>query len=97
MWHASVSTSGQAHYRALERAARSALRGVGDATAGEWVTRTEDNKGKRFVHLRRRLTGPEARIAGDVRDVRGTAEASIIARRVSLATGIPTGTLLKMG
>jgi hypothetical protein len=53
--------------------AERALRGVGDATLGEWRERPA-----RIVHLRRRLTDAErlafASPALTVRDIRGTPE-----------------------
>ena len=48
-----------------------ALAGVGDASLGEWI----EAGGSGVVHVRRRLSGREARNRGlTVRDIRGTAE-----------------------
>jgi hypothetical protein len=49
-----------------------ALRGVGDASLGEWRERGRSS----VVHLRRRLSDAEREAAGGlgVRDVRGTIE-----------------------
>jgi hypothetical protein len=68
VWHCSVA--GSILKAALEREAERQLSGVGDASLGEW----RDWSGKAF-HIRRRLTGLEQRIVGDVADVRGSDEA----------------------
>ncbi len=72
VWHASVSSRlyGIDHAKYFD-VAELALRGVGDATLGEWR-----EVGGVAVHLRRRLTVAEMRDAGieAVCDVRGTEE-----------------------
>jgi hypothetical protein len=72
VWHASVhGRYGAPVWLVLEEIARVELRGVGDATAGEWAER-----GLTAFHLRRRLTAKEMVAAGitSVCDVRGTTE-----------------------
>lgn len=77
MWHVSVGGPG-----ASWLAAELALRGVGDASAGEWRER-----GEIALHLRRRLSAAEAAIVGPVVDVRGTPDG---ARRVQrMARHVP--------
>lgn len=74
VWHASIcprySSVGAVLATAWE-VADVELRGVGDATLGEWR-----EIGHTAVHLRRRLTVAEMRQGGivDVCDVRGTVE-----------------------
>jgi hypothetical protein len=62
--------------RTLERYARAALDGVGDAEAGEWTEAWQrgPRPGNKAFHVRRRLTPEEAAQVGDVVDVRGTPE-----------------------
>jgi hypothetical protein len=81
VWHASICFHGQrsrAWSEFYERALR-ALRGVGDAEAGEWEEHHISPLSHRLpvLHLRRRLAWPE-QVAFDVlkvRDIRGTPEA----------------------
>lgn len=73
VWHASAASTGALSglgVEFLERKARDALEGVGDASLGEWTEWT----GVAF-HVRRRLTAKEQAIVGPVVDVRGTDEA----------------------
>lgn len=71
MWHASISGRDFNLGRStLERRARAALDGLGDAALGEWT----EMPGPVF-HLRRRLSATEAEAVGPVVDVRGTPEA----------------------
>lgn len=65
MWHASTPASQHA-----ERILEEALRGVGDASRGEWTIRSPQ-----FLHLQRRLTVAEDAVVGPLRDIRGTEEA----------------------
>lgn len=60
----------------LLRICRHTLRGVGDATLGEWaeVSHKPDST---VVHLRRRTTDAEAKVIGPLRDIRNTQEARI--------------------
>jgi len=67
VWHASAMTRNSASARAL---ATLALKGVGDASLGEWW---EHGKA---MHLRRRLSRREAVLVNQVRDIRGTPEES---------------------
>lgn len=72
VWHASARGASESLSWAL---AERALRGVGDASLGEW--RETGHRG--IVHLRRRLTDGERSRAGsrgrlEVRDIRGTEE-----------------------
>lgn len=72
MWHASISGRyGAPQWALLEDLARQELRGVGDASLGEWAER-----GDRVFHLRRRLTDREMAegLIASVVDVRGTDE-----------------------
>lgn len=64
---------------ALARAlAHRALRGVGDASLGEW-----EEQGKHALHVRRRLSLQEqAEAKLDMRDIRGTEEAKRRAAKV---------------
>lgn len=73
VWHASAASTGALlglGTEFLERKAREALEGVGDASLGEWTEWT----GVAF-HVRRRLTEEEQSLVGPVVDVRGTEEA----------------------
>lgn len=70
--------------RTLCSMAIGALRGVGDATLGEWL-----EMGATAFHVRRRLTAEEQLLVGDVVDVRGTPEAD--RRRRPVAGLIPPG------
>ncbi len=73
VWHASAASTGALSglgAEFLERKAREALEGVGDASLGEWTEWT----GVAF-HVRRRLTAEEQATVGPVVDVRGTKEA----------------------
>lgn len=47
------------------------MAGVGDASLGEWVERTS-----KAVHVRRRISEKEQLLVGEVRDIRGTEEAT---------------------
>ena len=82
MWHVSVSPRfarvGRIEGACFEIADRE-LRGVGDATLGQW-----HEVGDMAVHLRRRLTEKEMRFAGiaSVVDVRGTDDATTRIRRM---------------
>lgn len=67
MWHASVS--GISHEHSLA-AALAALRGVGERALGEW----RERGGGTVVHVRRRLSAPEAALVNPLRDIRGTPE-----------------------
>ena len=68
MWHASGRGASSDASLAI---ARRALEGVGDASLGEWI----EAAGSGVVHVRRRVSGREARNRGlVVRDIRGTAE-----------------------
>jgi hypothetical protein len=71
VWHASASARSQSLAWQL---ALTALRGVGEASLGEWR-----EVGERAVHVRRRLTDEERALAGglEVRDIRGTGEEAI--------------------
>jgi hypothetical protein len=78
VWHASAASTGALHWPSfaglgpefLERKAREALEGVGEASLGEWAEWT----GVAF-HVRRRLSAAEEALVGPVMDVRGTEEA----------------------
>jgi hypothetical protein len=71
VWHVSVQDQvGGATRKDLEDVALATLKGVGDASAGEW----QEMPGRTF-HLRRRLSADEAALVGPVIDVRGTVEA----------------------
>jgi hypothetical protein len=83
VWHASVApTAGHIvlkptlHARALK-----ALDGVGDRQH-EWHQWTGF-----AYHIRRRLTAEEAQWVGEVRDIRGTPEASARYRRIAALLG----------
>lgn len=71
MWHASARGATESLSWAM---AERALRGVGNATAGEWRERGPTG----VCHLRRRLTEAERMIGRrdplPVRDIRGTEE-----------------------
>lgn len=69
MWHVSVRATPEAVAWAM---AEQELRGLGDASAGEWRERGEHST----VHLRRRLSDAERAAAGGlgVRDIRGMPE-----------------------
>lgn len=69
MWHASAEA---ANASLAWRMAERALKGVGDPSLGEW--RETGRTG--IMHLRRRLSDQERKIAGDlqVRDIRGSDE-----------------------
>lgn len=73
MWHASVAYHGRLAVpegEFVDRAMR-VLRGVGDASAGEWIEVTS-----RAVHVRRRLSADEVEMSGlTPRDIRFTDEA----------------------
>lgn len=85
VWHASAAPYRLAVSReVLARAAREALSGVGDATAGEW----EEWSGYAF-HLRRRLSAEEARTVGEIMDIRDTPEAD--RRCAAVRSFIPPG------
>lgn len=68
VWHASVQAP--TREMALERIEHE-LRDVGDASLGEWL---EDGTRPTLVHLKRRISAPEAEIVGGIRDLRGTPE-----------------------
>jgi hypothetical protein len=72
VWHASaVGLPGwPIGPETLERFARDALAGVGDASLGEWTEWT----GYAF-HVRRRLSDEEQEPIGEAVDIRGTPEA----------------------
>ena len=74
MWHVSVSGVFGQSWGLLEEIARDVLRGVGNASQGEWLER-----GDIAIHLRRRLSRAEMRHAGldEVVDVRGADEARV--------------------
>lgn len=67
VWHASGCGWSDIESQTI---ALSALRGVGDASLGEW--RERGSRG--IYHVRRRLTDAERVTVGDVRDIRGTPE-----------------------
>ena len=69
MWHA--SGRGHKRYDSLV-IVRSALRGVGDASLGEWLEDSDTGSG--VVHLRRRLSREEQEAfnIGEPIDIRGT-------------------------
>lgn len=71
VWHASGKAGDMF---AAERLARKALRGVGDATLGEWAEMGTPGSG--VLHVRRRLAAWEQHRFGirEVRDIRGTLE-----------------------
>jgi hypothetical protein len=87
LWHSSTaSLPGFMPVRdILRNYALDALRGVGDASLGEW----EEWTGYAF-HVRRRLTEREQRQVGEVVDVRGTPEAQ--ARYERVRRYLPPGT-----
>jgi hypothetical protein len=64
------------------RCALDALKGVGDASLGQW----EEWAG-RFYHVRRRLTAEEQASVGDALDIRGTPEAE--RRRAAVERFLP--------
>ena len=64
------------------------LRGVGDASLGEWVELPARRGTRDFVHVRRRLSKREALIVGDVRDIRGTEGAERRRDRIQRITGL---------
>lgn len=72
--------------------AHRALRGVGDATLGQWH---EAPRG--IVHLRRRLTMQEQMHSGTIllRDIRGTAEQLVRWQRVRAAVSLEIRALLE--
>lgn len=69
MWHASGRSIGG---QSSAQIARNALRGVGDATLGEWL----ESGSRGIVHVRRRLSLGEQETFGIpfVRDIRGSDE-----------------------
>lgn len=68
MWHASVKTETA---QTSELLAEEALKGCGDANAGEWRERPWS-----AFQIRRRLSKDEVALAGNIvmRDIRGTPE-----------------------
>lgn len=77
MWHASISGRVFPGWAPWEQIARRELRGVGDATRGEWVER-----GETALHLRRRLSAREERPDVLVCDIRHTDEHEQRVRRI---------------
>ena len=94
MWHASAASTMSNEYH-LSKVTRRMLRGVGDRDLGEW-SKAKELEYMTVVHLRRRLSENEARMVGDVRDIRGTFEELKRVKAVSLATGQPARLLLVM-
>ncbi len=47
------------------------MKGIGDASLGEWVERTP-----KAVHIRRRMSEQEQMVIGEARDIRGSEEAA---------------------
>lgn len=78
VWHASAAPLPGLSWppQVLREAALLAIKGVGDASLGEW-----DEWTGRAFHVRRRLSAREQRNVGPVVDVRGTPEAE---RRLSV-------------
>ncbi|HEY3484296.1 MAG TPA: hypothetical protein VGK49_02880, partial [Ilumatobacteraceae bacterium] len=72
VWHASVSHRHLSSLTIGERASRAmgVLRGVGDATLGQWVEHTPG-----ATHVRRRLSVAES-VGFELRDIRWTDEAA---------------------
>lgn len=66
----------------LRASALDALRGVGNATLGQWEEWTG-----RFYHIKRRLTFDEQPKVGNTLDVRGTPEA--LKRRMAVQRYLP--------
>lgn len=71
VWHASGGGPTEAISREL---ARMALRGVGDASLGEWTEVGRRVGGRVIVHIRRRLSRAEEPLVNTLRDIRGTPE-----------------------
>jgi hypothetical protein len=73
VWHASSAPrhGSRAQKNDLRRITYNALWGCGDPRLGEWTEWTGYS-----YHLRRRLSVIEARRIGEVRDIRGTPEAT---------------------
>ena len=95
MWHASVSPIGGFLPEAtLAAACAHALRGVGDASRGEWVEINRPN----YYHLRRRLSEKEELVTGPAVDVRGTPEqAERVERLKGLLSPESVATYERMG
>ena len=82
----------------LEAHARRMIRGVGDASLGEWVDRERTTpEGIAVVHVRRRLAPAEQARVGPVRDIRGTPELRRRATTISRQLGIPVEVLMQEG
>jgi hypothetical protein len=85
VWHASVANQLDIRpVQDLRILAESALRDVGDPALGEW-----QEIGERAVHIRRRLSQAECKLAGDlaVVDVRQTPEYGM--RRAAMQRFLP--------
>jgi hypothetical protein len=88
VWHASAAPDPINIYLpedVLRRFALEALKGVGDASLGEWQA-----MGDSAYHVRRRLSTVEQRRVGPVVDVRGTPEAE--RRYARVLRYLPPGT-----
>ena len=84
MWHISINAPSPDD---AERLAFRHLRGVGDASLGEWQQAIPHDDGRAVFHLRRRLSAAESAKVGPIRDVRGTPEQGRRAARISQITG----------
>ena len=97
MWHASAGSLVLTR-EDLEAHARRMIRGVGDASLGEWVERERTTpEGIAVVHVRRRLTPAEQARVGPVRDIRGTPELRSRATIISRQIGVPVEVLMREG
>lgn len=89
---------------ALEKAARSILRGVGDSSAGEW-TQHALKRGPAHnlsvVHIQRRCNAAEDKAVGPVKDLRGTKEhqrrAWLVAQDKHISSIVPYPVMLNEG
>ena len=97
MWHASAGSFALSR-DSIEAHARRMIRGVGDASLGEWVERERTTpQGIAVVHVRRRLTPAEQVQVGPVRDIRGTPELRRRAATISRQIGVPADRLMREG
>ena len=96
MWHASVSYHGKLSLgrRAYRGAIRLVLSGVG-MPGKEWWEDRRDETG--VMHLRRRMTVAEQKIAGDPVDIRGTDEELARATEMAPLLGLTPEETLVLG
>ena len=91
-------------FDALEKAARSILRGVGDPSAGEWVEHAQKRGPAHnlfVVHVQRRCNATEDKVVGPVKDLRGTKEhqrrALLVAQDKRISSIVPYPVMLNEG